>query len=233
MKKTIAVLAVLVSAAVFAGQNDLNITFSTPGPDKYADGATVLNGEFYALVWTKDGVQTTVITKSLAEDGKCPKYRFIVDDADFEKYSGGTWGVYLLDTRDFASDPTGNTLSKVVDGKPEVVNVMASVKDGIANASAFESAKANTAIAPGSYDLAAADVPAPKVTGIQVKDGKVAITVADTRPFVGYTLEAGADVGGFDVAEGASAKSGDATKEIVLEADQKSGTQFFKVSSLK
>lgn len=233
MKKTIAALFACVATATFAGQNDLNITFSTPGPDKYADGTTVLDGEFYALVWTKDGVQTNVIAKSLAEDGKCPKYRFIVDDADFEKYSGGTWGVYLLDTRDFTTDPSGKTLSKVVDGKPEVVNVMASIKDGIANASAFESAKPNTAIAPGSYDLAAANVPLPKVTGIQVKDGKVSITVADTRPFVGYTLESGADVGDFDLADGASSKSGDATKEIVLEANQQSAVQFFKVSSLK
>ena len=38
MKKTIAVLFAIASAAAFAGMNDLIVSFSTPGPDKYADG---------------------------------------------------------------------------------------------------------------------------------------------------------------------------------------------------
>ena len=60
MKKTIAALFAVASAAVFAG--DLLISFSTPGPDKYADGTQVLDGEYYSLVYTKaDGSQEVVL----------------------------------------------------------------------------------------------------------------------------------------------------------------------------
>ena len=61
MKKTIAVLLAISSAAVFAGANDLLVTFSTPGTDKYADGKTVLEGETYGLFYTdENGVQESV-----------------------------------------------------------------------------------------------------------------------------------------------------------------------------
>ena len=58
MKKTIAVLFAIASAAVFAGMNDVLVSFNslyTPDTDKYADGTTVLDGEWYALVCIKDG----------------------------------------------------------------------------------------------------------------------------------------------------------------------------------
>ena len=62
MKKTIAVLFAIASAAAFAGMNDLIVSFSTPGPDKYADGTEVKVGECYSLVYTKaDGSQEIVL----------------------------------------------------------------------------------------------------------------------------------------------------------------------------
>ena len=46
----LALAAVLLCAGAFAAQNDALVSFSTPGPDKYADGTTVLDGEYYAIV---------------------------------------------------------------------------------------------------------------------------------------------------------------------------------------
>lgn len=235
MKKTIAVLFALISAAVFAGANDLLIMFSTPGPDKYADDTVVLDGESYALVWTgKDGTQKTVLSVPFAKDGKCSPVLFVVDENDAPQYAGGTWGVYLLDSRDFDKDPTGKTLAALdASGKPSKVNVKASVADGIANAGGFESALAKGGIAAGAYDLKGADVPAPQVTGIQIVGANVVVTVKNTVPFVGYTLHSGSDVSNFAIPAGASAVKGDAVNEIKLVTPKKDGAQFFKVSTVK
>lgn len=235
MKKILAAVFALASAAVFAGANDLLIVFSTPGPDKYADGTTVLDGESYALVWTADnGEQETLLALPLAKDGKCGPFLFIVDESDVAKYKGGTWGVYLLDTRDFAKDATGKTLSALgEDGKPSVVNVTAAVKDGVANASGFASARVKEGVAAGAYNLEAANVPAPKVTGIKIVGANVIVTVKDTVPFVGYTLQSGDDAISFAVPEGATSASGNDAGEISLIAPKKDGAQFFKVSTIK
>lgn len=234
MKKTIAALFVLLSAAVFAGANDLLIMFYTPGPDKYADGSDVLDGERYSLVYTAaNGEQTSVLTVSIAKDGKCPPVLFSVDEKEVaEKYVGGSWGVYLLDTRDFAKDAGGKTLSALdAEGQPTVVNVKATVGDGIASAGGFESAASSTGVAAGTYDLA--NIPQPKVAGIKVDGANVIVTVKDTVPFVGYTLQSGADVKSFAVPAGATALNGNASGEINLVAPKKDGAQFFKVSTIK
>lgn len=233
MKKTIAVLFALLSAAVFAGANDLLVLFYTQGPDKYADGTTVLDNECYALVYTKDGQQETVLVYPGAKDGKCPPVLFSVDETqDLPKYQGGEWGVYLLDTRDFAKDASGKTLSGVDEkGQPKVVNVKAAVGTGIASAGGFNTAKASGGVAAGAYDLAT--IPQPKVTGIKVVGANVVVTVANTVPFVGYTLQSGSDVKNFSVPEGAKSLNGDATGEINLVTPKKEGAQFFKVSTIK
>ena len=59
MKQMMLAGLVLVAGLAFAdGADDTLITFSTNGaePDRYADGQIVLDGECYALVWSKDGV---------------------------------------------------------------------------------------------------------------------------------------------------------------------------------
>lgn len=235
MKKTIAVFAAILSAAVFAGANDLLIMFSTPGPDKYADGTTVLDGESYALVWTAaDGTQTTVLSVPRAKDGKCKDFLFIVDEKDAVKYVNGTWGVYLLDSRDFAKDPTGQTLASLDDkGVPTVVNVKAALADEVAKSSGFVVADAEKGISAGSYDLAAADVPKPVVSGIKIVGANVIVTVKNTVPFVGYTLQAGDDVSSFVIPADAQSSRGDASGEIDLITTKKDGAQFFKVSTIQ
>ncbi len=238
MKKTIAALAALVSVAAFAGTDDLVITFSTPGPDKYADGSVVLDGESYALVWTPNagGDSLTVLLAPFAKGGKCQPTLFSIDESNVSKYDDGTWSVYLLDTRDFENDATGNTMTKatladVNAGKG--YNAKAKVVDGIVTTGTLNSAPSVPAVAAGDFDLESAGVPSPKVTGIQVLDDNVAVTVSDTVPFVGYTLQAGDSAFNFTVPDGASSANGKAGADITLVTPKRDGAQFFKVSTIK
>jgi len=231
MKKTIAALFALATAASFAGT--LQIGFFTPGPDKYADGSVVLDGECYALVYTTETSQETVRIYPGALDGKCKPVVFCLDEDETAKYQGGTWGVYLLDTRDFATDATGKTLAEVEDGVPTVINVKAAVTDGIAKTSGASSAVPAEGVAAGAYDLAGANVPNPVVTGIKIEGANVIVTVKNTVPFVGYTLEAGSDTLSFTVPEGIVSAKGEDAGEITLVAPKNDNAQFFKVTTVK
>jgi hypothetical protein len=235
MKKTIAVLFVLFSAAVFAGADkDINISFSTPGPDQYADGTTVLDNEYYALVWTpaNGGEQTIVCAVKAAKDGKCVPVLFTVDA---ETYKEGTFGVYLLDTRVFATDENGDTKVTGLAGKfdADSQNVKVAVADGIVSSEgAIVTADAAKGVSADGYDLAALEVPAPRVTKIEVENANVVVTVADTVPFVAYTLQAGSDVKKeFSVPPAATCANGNKGGEIKLVTPKEPGAQFFKVST--
>ena len=240
MKKNIAVLFAVATAAICASAGDLLINFSTPGPDKYADGTQVLEGETYSLVWTAaNGEQKSVISLPIAtKNGNCPPVLFVIKEENISKYDGGTWGVYLLDTRVFVTDAEGNTTAKLSaydkeKGQPTVVNVSAAVADGIANAASMTSAGSDAGVSAGAFDLAAAEVPQPKVTGIQIVGANVVVTVKDTVPFVGYTLQSGSDAQSFSVPEGAKTANGNDAGEIKLVTPKTGDAQFFKVSTIK
>ena len=235
MKKTIPVLFALLSAAVFAGADkDINISFSTPGPDQYADGTPVLDNEYYALVWTpaNGGEQTIVCAVKAAKDGKCVPVLFTVDA---ETYKEGTFGVYLLDTRVFATDENGDTKVTGLAGKfdADSQNVKVAVADGIVSSEgAIVTADAAKGVSADGYDLAALNVPAPRVTKIEVENANVVVTVADTVPFVAYTLQAGSDVKKeFSVPPAATCANGNKGGEIKLVTPKEAGAQFFKVST--
>ena len=233
MKKTIPVLFALLSAAVFAGADkDINISFSTPGPDQYADGTPVIDNEYYALVWTpaNGGEQTIVCAVKAAKDGKCVPVLFTVDA---ETYKEGTFGVYLLDTRVFATDENGDTKVTGLAGKfdADSQNVKVAVADGIVSSEGAIVTAAKGVSADG-YDLAALNVPAPRVTKIEVENANVVVTVADTVPFVAYTLQAGSDVKKeFSVPPAATCANGNKGGEIKLVTPKEPGAQFFKVST--
>jgi len=225
MKKTIAALFAITSAAVFAGANDLLVTFSTPGVDTYADGKTVLAGESYALVYTKDGVQETVLTYPTREAGRCTPVLFVVDESKVSNYSGGEWGVYLLDTRDYEADPTGETLAPRENGQPKVVNVKAKATDATIKDS-MDSASATSAVAADAFEI-----PAPTVTGIKVDGAYVYVTVRDVVPCLEYTLQSGSDAKTFAVPEGVEKDAASTVKEITLSVPKQDGAQFFKVTT--
>ena len=118
MKKKLAmILAAVAAGAAVAGQDNLLATFSTQGPDRYADGTVVKDGECYALVWTKTGAAFAGITVTgeavgdqdlnrvlciapLAKDGRCPDVVVEVDKLVAVQWAeGGTFSLHLLDTR--------------------------------------------------------------------------------------------------------------------------------------
>lgn len=237
MKKTIAALFAIASAAVFAGMNDVLVSFNTLGAqdaDKYADGTTVLDGEWYALVCIKDGVREIVDAAPLAKNGHCPRFIFTIKEGDVEKYKGGILGVCLLDTRDFAVDPLGKMLTVLRDEKGyPVYNAMAAASGEMKGVGGFSSASTDVAVSAGSYDLEAAGVQAPKVTDITIEGDEVVVTVSDTVPFVGYTLESGSGSFNFMVLPEVGSVNGSSTGTITLRAPKKDGAQFFKVSSVK
>ena len=232
MKKTIAVLFAFASAVAVAGMNDLLVSFSTPGPDKYADGTDVKVGECYSLVYTKaDGSQEIVVNYQTKLAGRCSDVVYMVDEDTAKSYTGGSWGVYLLDTRDF--DNGGEPAGLDANGETKITPwVKAPVAASVASSSSFATPSVGEGVAAGSYDLAAADVPQPTVTGIKIVGANVVVTVANTRPFVGYTLVSGSDVTEFS-APASTGVNGDSAGEIELVAPKKDGAQFFKVSTVK
>ena len=109
MKKLLSIGCAVMAMGAFAAADDVLISFSTPGQDKYADGNPVLDGECYALVWTKGaqfgGINTDgtcvnagdaiVLLAPLAKNGKCPPVVFEIDSAVYaeKKYAEGKFGV--------------------------------------------------------------------------------------------------------------------------------------------
>ena len=195
-----------MSFGVLADAGNHLLSFSTPGPDKYADGATVLDGEWYALVWSADGVfegltpsceaidanDLVVIVAPLAKDGKCPYTVFQIDSKS-PKYKGnGVYSVYLLDTRN--ADKTA--VAAKVDGKPASVNGVLAEQayTAVAAEEGGASAKASETSAWGASDYAAGDaeLKQPKIAAIAVEGAKVRITVEDLLPAVKYNIRMGA-----------------------------------------
>ena len=134
--------ATLLSCMAFAESiEDKLLRFSTIGPDRYADGSVVADGECYALVWSPKGSafagfnadgtavsanDRVVLAAPLAQDGKCRDAIFQVPAAEYEELKGGEWAVCLVDTRNVYGVPAG-----VLDGKPLRVNRWGLVQTGV------------------------------------------------------------------------------------------------------
>ena len=248
MKKTMTVFAAAaLCGAAFGAANDALVSFSTKGPDAYADGSTVLDGECYALVWMANGADgfavaadgsaeggEIVLAAPIAKGGRCPDVLFEVDAGDMEtKYKGGSWGVYLLDTRRWGSDgsvrPAGT-----VNGKVRLVNAAGAVPGAAVNVASgsLSSAVGSTGAVASSATAvpAAAEAKKPVITGIRVDGANVYVTVKGTVPYLQYGLSSGATPDA--VAEGVGSPRTGAVaddEEIVLVAPAKKGSAFFKV----
>ena len=230
--------------------DEVFVSYSTPGPDRYADGTRVADGECYALVCTKKGSAfagfTAAGTAAMPEtddiaviapaalDGRCRPVVFALPKAYVEAHRTDVWSVQLLDTRTAAGKPAG-----LVDGVPARINGSGEVEgvvdlDGagmVAFGRAFGPARASLAstLPPGL-------VPQPVITGIDVQDGRVVVSVDDTVPFVTY------DLSGAETPEGLSRqpdrvarekRDGAAGRTVVLEVEPGAKARFFKVVRAK
>ena len=237
MKKTLmAGLVGLLATAAFAGKDNVVVTFYTTGPDTYADGSKVVDGETYALVWTPTGSEFagfnadgTAIAPSkvalkapVAKDGKCPIVKFEIDE-DYAKanFQDGTWGVYLLDTRVFATTDEGAATTAT--GATDAKTVNGYGKVGTANGQ-FASASAS---APASVSAIPADKQNAVIKGIKVVDGFVYITVSGTVSTAEYSLNAGVTP---TEVEAVDTKKGNTAGDVIIVREAKAGGEFFSVN---
>ena len=247
MKKLMTMIgAVGLAFAATAAFDDALLAFSTVGPDKYADGTAVLDGECYALVWTKNGAtfggiaadgsavaetDEIVLLAPVAKGGRCPYVLFQIDSATADRLADGTYGVYLLDTRVAANGTTKP--AGVKNGKLSLVNgfglatqatKVGKATDGITTAAEKEAAGGESIAAGAAVPK---NVQQPKITSIKIEGDYVKLTVQNLPGYM--RVSSGADVSADDTQGAAQATDG-ATDEVILYAPKAAGASgFFKV----
>lgn len=236
MKKLLTVFGVAGFAlASLAAVNDTLISFSTPGPDKYADGATVQDGECYALVWSADGVfegvdvngapldanDRVVLVAPVAKDGKCPDLIYQVDAAVAAQLASGQYAVYLLDTR--RAGASGDTVVGLEDGKLAFVRSVASASaSGAPAASGTPTTIAAADAVGGASATVFAEVAAPAVA-IKIEGATIKLAVSGMNPFAAYWVQKGTDIK--DISE----KVADVPADGKVELPMSDNAAFFKV----
>ena len=254
MKKlSVSILAsTLAAAAVFAAQNDLLVSFSTKGPDTYADGSTVLDGECYALVWTPlkangaalaaDGSATggmeIVLVAPVAKKGHCPNivYRVAADKVERKYPQGkGSWSVYLLDTRKFSRDEAGNDVVSLAGldagGNVKLVNASSKAGDASLNAGVGDNTSLATSLATCATTSSALpqDVPEAKIAAMEIVGGNVYVTVENAAPYLAYDLAGGATPDDVNAPANRPATGGDDGTVILVAPVNDSGSGFFRL----
>lgn len=235
-----------VSCGVYAATDDVLVSYRTVGPDCYADGTTVLDGECYALVCTKGSApfggftaagtvaqpanDELAVVAPAALDGHCRRVVFALPKAYVAAHRTDTWTVQLLDTRSAVGRPVG-----LVDGVLGRVNgsgeVDGQITFGDAGAVAFAAPQTSARVSVASA-VPPELVPQPVITGLSVADGRVVLSVEGTVPFVTY------DLAGAETPEGLAAgaphvatrkRDGSADGTLTLEAEADARARFFKV----
>ena len=252
--RIMAVAAVMVCAAcAFGSMQDKLARFSTPGPDRYADGSIVQDGECYALVWSPAGTafagfnadgtpvssrDRVVLAGALAQDGKCRDAVFQIPAEEYKALAGGEWAVCLVDTRNLAGVPTGTR-----NGKPVRVNRWGVVSGGV-NITDASSTKPRLAAADGGRGATAlpasvaratrlSAVPSnllpPQITAIELADGEVWLAVDGTVPYLDYTIISSETPNDFKPDYFSEVVEGDGRSEIAIGTIQSAKRRFFKV----
>ena len=227
MKKTmVGMMMALAGALAFAAeQNDFRLTLSTKGVDSYAAApkTAVLDGEFYALVWTKDaatpvvfnadgtvkGEAELVVSGPWAKGGKCGYVLHQIPAADMARYAGGTFRLVALDTR--KADGTLAGYDRDADGyaHPKMVNGYSVVCAMTADAAILSSALDLAApILISQTSEVPEGTPQPVIVGMTMRQGpngrEMVIRVKGTAAYLNYTATA---VSLGDAANGEAASS--------------------------
>lgn len=251
MKKILAGIVMMAGLAVFADAANTLIYFRTVGPDTYADGSTVLDGERYALVWSQDGNfggitadctpvregDRIIAVLSAAKGGCCPMAVYQIPSN--EAPSSGVYEVYLLDTRVLNENGEFSGFSRWDDNnKPSVVRKASSAVSSYAAKTAGEGPAQNESSESSASAAIATAVPLaaqgtkPEVTAIKVDGPNVYITVKNTLPYLEYNVVGNDTIEGIDQAEnrGVPRQGGaNANEEITIVVPKKNSGKFFKV----
>lgn len=233
-KLSIVSAALFAACGAFADAANTLITFSTPGPDTYADGTTVKDGEIYALVWSADGnfdgftaqgqaadpADQVIFKAALAKDGHCGLTLFQIDSKVAPQ--GGEYAVYLLDTRAGNGLVTGAAVAKTFGGANGTANIATVETDNTVDA------EGNAVAVKSGTDALAGDVAAiaPVIKGIKVDGANVKITVGNILPGLVYEVKGGLK-GDADLTGATVEKVGDDV-EFTVPAD---AANFFKVNA--
>ncbi len=253
MKKTLwalACAAMLGGSVPAAVSEDAGIVgFSTKGPDRYADGTTVLDGEVYALVWTRNGAAfagfnvdgtpvepdnaSVLYAAPLAKGGRCAPIKVVVDPLLLQGLLGnGALSLHLLDTRAWAADGTATVAGATrVQGSTCVTEGASVTADAeVPFASKTGGTGANPVYAASAVGK---DVPSPKITGIRVEGDEIVLTVANTVGALDYAASAGATPAADEDAHASRPVSGAASKGAAIELrvprDPNATSRFFRV----
>ena len=256
--------AALLAFAVFpmiasASVQDKVARFSTPGPDCYADGTLVADGECYALVWSPKGAtfagfnadgtaisanDRVVFAAPLALEGKCRDSLFQIPADEYAELEGGEWAVCLVDTRMANGVPAGvanNAPLRVnrwgaVRNEVKISTASTLVLDSIAAPKAggrsllAAAAPSEAGVCAGTLSAVPDSVKPPTITGLDVLDsGEVWLEVADTVPFLSYTIISGSEPGNLQEDGCAEVVDGTSGGKIFIGTAQSSDCRFFKV----
>ena len=243
-------LVLLAAFSSFAGMNNVVITFSTKGPDRYADGSVVRDGEHYALVWTPSGAafggigadgeavapSKIALSAPVATKGRCPQVKFELDETFVAKnYPGGTWGVYLLDTRRYATDANGVVL-KDADGKDVVAGVGGKAVNGYGavrttGSSQFVSASAAGTVRsekPGEIPEEGRNL---RIRDIRLVGDNVHLYVSGTMSCLRYGVRTGATPDALAAPADGDTQYGNDGDDMIIVTPKKDGARFFGVGS--
>ena len=239
-------LFVCVVAVAFANSvSDARLSFSTKGPDRYADGSVVMDGECYALVWSQDGnfdgftangecidsEDRIVLIAPIAKDGRCPPVLFQIPEAEAEELAGGEYAVYLLDTRIASGEsvrPCGT-----VNGKLALMNgygvTSANLAVGALNSKKAEEIAEDKAEGQIASVLAAvpADCTQPRIKSMRIEGDNVFLTVENLKGFM--RVSSGSDVSASDAATAAVETSGECGEVTLVTRKPNGSSGFFKV----
>ena len=242
MKKILmTILAMAAASATLqaADQGAVNFRVSTQGPDHYADGTQVQDGESYALVWTRTGATFAGITldgkavgnqddnyviacQPLASAGHCPTWRWAMNAETAAKYVGtGAFSVHVLDTRKADGTPGGKEWGLNAYGSSQAFTIAKGTTIQKVPPASVTSAEHATVV-PDS-------VPAPKIKSIEVKNGIVRLTVEKTSKLLRYGVSSGDDPATLVADATFPKKDGNDEADIVIEAPSKGSGGFFKV----
>ena len=251
LRKIASLCSLLACGIAFAGMEDQVLRFSTPGPDRYADGSVVRDGECYALVWSPagkafsgfnaDGTPVSssdrvVLAGALAQGGRCRDAIFQIPAAEYSELKGGEWAVCLVDTRNLAGVPTGTR-----NGKPVRVNRWGIVSGGVNITDAASARPRLAAATPGvtrsgasaarANNLSAVppNLAPPQITAIEVADGEVWLGVDGTVPYLDYTIISGETPNNLKPDYFAEVVEGNGRSEIAIGTPESPKRRFFKV----
>ena len=236
MKKILSIIFSFSLLSLHANSvEDSAIVFSTPGPDKYADGSTVLDGELYALVWTSDGVfdgfsadgkavdekDKIVIVAPLAKDGRCQKVMFQIPKANAATY--GRFEVFLMDTRVVSALGVA-TPRGAANGEAKLVNGYGRVPANITLSNV--SSKAEGATVANLNSAAPKDTRQPRVKAMRIEGDDVVLTVENLPGYM--RVQSGRDASTADLT-GAALEAPASGDTVTIKAPKVGDSGFYRV----